>query len=37
MSDFQSKIVDLIDQFEKDNEGGLKVIIFSQAVAELRF
>jgi len=29
--------VDLIDEFEKDNEGGLKVIIFSQAVAEMRF
>ena len=37
MSDFSQKIMDLIDEFEKDNEGGLKVIIFSLVVADIRF
>lgn len=34
IADFQTKVVEMIDQFKKDNENGLDVIIFSEAVAQ---
>lgn len=37
VADFQYQIVEVIDEFKKNNEGGLDVIIFSEAVTQQQF
>ena len=37
VNDFQSKMVETINEFKKENPNGLNVLIFSEAVSHMEF